>query len=139
MGKHITDTLAGEIEPVASKAKTRRNKIPGPSSNAATNLVIADIVLRGVGRVVRNSIHKGVLRTTLDPDKARDIIRNRSLATSLGLYAASKVATRSVPGAALVGSGLLLKTLFDRSQSRRQSQRDGDETLDKMADPDSAL
>lgn len=136
MGKHITGKLARGIEPLAEKAKRRQDTIPGPSTNAATNLVIADIFLRGTGRILRNSIHKGVLRTTLDPDKARDIIRNRSMVTSLALYGMSKMATRSVPGAALIGGGLLVKTLFDRSQSRRKSRREGRKQLNKMAAPD---
>ncbi len=135
MSKHITGKIGEKIEPLADNLKPSSDRVPGPSTNAATNLVIADIFLRGTGRILRNSIHKGVLRTTLDPDKARDIIRNRSMATSLALYGMSKVATRSVPGAALVGSGLLIKTLFDRSQSRRKSRKEGRKQLNKMAEP----
>jgi hypothetical protein len=41
----------------------------------------------------------------------------------------ARVATRSVPGALLVGGGLLAKTLYDRSISRRKARRRGDKTL----------
>jgi hypothetical protein len=38
-----------------------------------------------------------------------------------------------VPGALLVGGGLLAKTLFDRSISRRKARRRGDKQLAKQA------
>jgi hypothetical protein len=39
-----------------------------------------------------------------------------------------------VPGALLVGGGLLAKTLYDRSQSRRAARRAGDKALAKQAE-----
>ena len=138
MSEHITDKAAAAIEPeaqaVVDKVRTKPDALPGPSTNPATNLIIADIAMRGIGRLVRNSLHKGVLRTRYSRDKAKDIVENRSAVQTLAIYGITKVATRSVPGALLVGSGLLVKTLFDRGLSRREAKRRGDKQLDKMAE-----
>jgi len=48
----------------------------------------------------------------------------------------TKVATRSVPGALVVGTGLALKVLFDRSQSKRKARREGDRSLRRQAGRD---
>ena len=44
------------------------------------------------------------------------------------------MATRSVPGALLVGGGLFAKVVFDRSLSRRKSRRRGDEEIERRAE-----
>lgn len=138
MSEHITDTAAEAIEPeaqdVVDNVRTKPDALPGPSTNPATNLIIADIVMRGVGRIVRNSLHKGVLRTRYSRDKAKNIVENRSAVQTLAIYGITKIATRSVPGALLVGGGLVAKTLYDRGQSRRVAKKRGDEQLDKMAE-----
>jgi hypothetical protein len=51
----------------------------------------------------------------------------------------TKVATKSVPGALVVTTGLALKVLFDRSQSKRQARRKGDRMLHKQASSDSKI
>lgn len=134
MGKHITERAASVVEESTKTLKSKPEKLPGPSTNPATNLIIADIVIRGAGRIVRNSLHKGVLRTRYSRDKATNIVENRSVVNTLALYGVSKLATRSLPGAVLVGSGLLVKTLFDRSQSRRAARKAGDKTMDELAE-----
>jgi hypothetical protein len=48
--------------------------------------------------------------------------------------AAARMATRSVPGALLVGGGMLGKALLDRSMSRRKSVRKGDKALAEQAE-----
>lgn len=131
--KHLTDRAA---RAVASKAKHLVKDEPGltgPSTNAATNLIISDIIVRAAARLARNSMHKGVLRGRYGADKAKAIVENRSVLSTLALYGASKIATRSVPGALVVSTGLIAKTLFDRSQSRRKAKRKGEEQLDQMA------
>ena len=110
--------------------------MPGPSTNPATNMLIADIALRSAGRVVRNSMEKGMLRAGLDRDQAREIIDGRTMLSSMILYGASKIATRSVPGALLVGGGLLAKTLYDRGLSRREARRQGMKQIDAMTEDD---
>ncbi len=133
MSKHITDQGAKVVRETAEASPLNTDVVPGPSTNPATNLLITDIVMRSGGRIVRMAMEKGLLSTKYDRDFAKDIVENRTLGRTLITYGISKVATRSLPGAALVGGGLLLKTLFDRSQSRRKARRVGGQTLSSMA------
>jgi len=106
----------GEILPakdvVADNAKPRG--VPGPSTNPATNLLIADIVLRGASTLFRKNVEKGMAKASENEEEAREILNGRTILSTLALYGASKLATRSVPGLAVVAGGLLVKTLYDR-------------------------
>ncbi|MXO85956.1 hypothetical protein GRI38_07905 [Altererythrobacter aurantiacus] len=135
---HITDRGGRKIRDAANSVDDD-NDVPGPSTNPATNLFISDILLRSVGRLARTTMEKGLVGKRYGSQFAKDAVENRSLLHTLTAYGLTKVATRSVPGAAAVGGGLLLKTLFDRSRSRRKSRSDGAKTLRKQADPDSAI
>jgi hypothetical protein len=48
--------------------------------------------------------------------------------------AIARVATRSLPGAILVGGGLFAKVVFDRSLSRRKARRRGDREIDERVE-----
>jgi hypothetical protein len=135
---HITDTVSDDIVKVERKLSDE-NTVPGPSTNPATNLIIHDIILRSAGRLTRRTLEKALLGRRYGGQFAKDVVDNRSLVHTLAAYGVTKVATRSLPGAALVGGGLLLKTLFDRSQSKRKAQRKGDQALRASADPDKIL
>lgn len=108
------------------KPSTRKaGSLPLPSPQAATNLLIADIVLRGAGRLLREKLEKRMLIANYDPDKARELMDGRTVLTSLAVYGASKIAARSTPGLALVAGGLVLKTLHDRGKARQKRLREG--------------
>ena len=47
--------------------------------------------------------------------------------------AIARVATRSVPGAILVGGAMIAKTLYDRSKGRRAAQAEGEAKLTEIA------
>jgi hypothetical protein len=115
--------------------KTRRGveKVPGPSPNPATNVLIAEILVRSGGRLARRAMEKGLLKARFDREQAIGIIEGRGLVHSLVSTTVARVATRSVPGALLVGGGLLAKTLYDRSISRRKARRRGREQLAEQA------
>ena len=135
---HVTDKASDKLSSLAAPlAKTDGPGTLGISPNPATNMFIADIAMRGVSQIVRNTLHKSVLQNAYGPDKAKRIVENKSLLRSLTLLAASRVATRSVPGAALVGGSLIAKALLERSQAKRKgaraTRRKGEETLEKMA------
>ncbi|MDJ0643943.1 MAG: hypothetical protein QNJ15_14110 [Erythrobacter sp.] len=98
--------------------------LPLPSPDPATNLLIADIVLRGAGRVLRETLEKRMLVANYDPDKARELVDGRTVLTSLAVYGASKLAARSTPGLALVAGGLALKALYDRGKSIQLLRRE---------------
>lgn len=108
---------------------TAPKRLPLPSTNPATNLLIADIVVRGASTLLRKSIDKRVVRASADSDEeAREVLNGRTILTTIGLYGASKIATRSLPGLALVTGGLVAKTLYDRGrvlQARRRLAKSG--------------
>jgi hypothetical protein len=99
-----------------------------------TNLVIADIAMRGGGRLLRHAIEKTLLGAKYTPDKARDIVKGRSMTQTLLGTAIARMATRSVPGAIIVGGGLIAKTLYDRSKDRRAARAEGEIDIDEQAD-----
>ena len=138
-GGHVTDKASDKLSALAAPlANTDGPGKLGISPNPATNMMIADIAMRGVEQIVRKTMHKSVLQNAYGPDKAKKIVENKSIFRSLALYGASRIATRSVPGAALVGGGLLVKALLERSQARRGDRRKvkakGERTLEKMAE-----
>lgn len=98
----------------AGKAADTVKGTNGPSPNPMTNIIIADIALRGGGRLIRHAVEKGLLGVKLPREKADKVVSGRSMAGTLIATAVARVATRSVPGALLVGGGLLAKALYDR-------------------------
>ena len=131
--KHITDRVGHKFDEAATELSGESNEVPGPSPNPSTNLLIHDIALRSVGRLARLGLEKGLLARRYGSEFAKDAVESRSLVQTLAAYGVTKVATRSVPGAILVGGGLLAKTLFDRSQSRRKARRKGRKALREQA------
>ena len=112
-------------------AKTRKGiqKVPGPSPNAATNLMIAEIAVASAGRIARRSMEKGLLKAKFEREQAVAIVEGRGMAHTMITAAIARVATRSLPGALLVGGGLFAKILFDRTVSRGKSRRRGDREI----------
>ena len=121
------------LKSTARKAKSALAKVPGPSSNPATNLLIIDVAMRGASMVFWRGMEKALLRARYNPDKASDIVKGRSMIQSAAATGAARLATRSVPGFLLVGGGLIAKAIFDRSLSRRESTRRGEEQLAEQA------
>ncbi|MBU1254132.1 MAG: hypothetical protein KKE69_07030 [Alphaproteobacteria bacterium] len=133
---HLTDMASDRIDDAVESVSGERDTVPGPSTNPSTNLIINDILLRSVGRLSRITVEKAVLGRKYGSQFAKDAVENRSLLHTMAAYGVTKVATRSLPGAAIVSTGLVLKVLFDRSQSRRKSRRTGERMLRKQADSD---
>ena len=88
----------------------------GPSPNPHTNLLIADIALRGGALLVRRAMERGLLGSKYAPRKARAILKGRTMGETLVHSAIARVAMQSVPGAIIVGGGLIAKTLYDRAR-----------------------
>jgi hypothetical protein len=109
-------------------------KVPGPSPNPATNLLIADVALQGATLLFRRIAQKGLLQLRFDPDKAKEIVQGRTLVQSAISYAAGRAATRSVPGLLIVGTGLVAKTILDRAVGSREASAKGHEKLLKQAE-----
>ena len=111
----------------------KRTKVPGPSENPATNLLIADVAIRAGSYLIRRSVEKGLLRNRYGKNTAREIIQQRTLGQTLVSTGLARIASRSVPGALIIGGGALAKTLFDRRKSKRRQQVEGDAQLIEQA------
>ncbi|MGZ3171545.1 MAG: hypothetical protein ACXWJC_00490 [Croceibacterium sp.] len=122
------------VRRAVDKTRGGIDKVPGPSPNPATNVLIAEILVRSGGRLARRALEKGLLKARFEREQAVAIIEGRGLAHTLISTTVARVATRSVPGALLVGGGLLAKTLYDRSISRRKARRRGRKALEDQAD-----
>jgi len=114
-------------------AKADEPAFPGPSPDPATNLVLADILIRAGSYLVRRTVEKSLLKGRYGKQTAHDIIANRKTSQSLAAFAAARLATRSVPGAAVVGTGIGLKMLLDLS-NRRRARLKGERQLAKQAE-----
>ena len=110
---------------VKEGAKEGAKDVPPPSPNPMTNLIIADLVLRGGGRLLRNLVERNVLKAKYPPDTAKSIVTGRGMAQTLVGTAIARIATRSVPGAILVGGGLLAKALYDRRKGPAHAEEKG--------------
>ena len=119
---------------LVSSATGASDTVLGPSTNPATNLIIQDIALRAGGRLMRHTLEKGMLRGRYGGTGAKAIVENRSLVHTMVGSMLARYATRSLPGAVLIGGGLAIKTLYDRSRSKRSAKRSGDKSLKKMAE-----
>jgi hypothetical protein len=117
----------------SEKARSAAEKIPGPSSNPATNLLILDIAMRGASMIAGRAMQRALLGARYDADKAADIVKGRSLVQSMAATGAARLATRSVPGLLLVTGGLVAKTLIDRTLRPRDARRRGDRQLAEQA------
>ncbi len=129
----LTDGGARGIRRAYRTARGTANTVPGPSTNPATNLLITDIAMRGATLLFRRAMQQGMLRMRFDPEKAREIVQGRSLRQTLVSAAASRMAMHSVPGFLLVSSGLLAKTVIDRSQGRRARHKGERELAEQAA------
>lgn len=128
-----TPKLKSAARGTARKAKATLAKVPGPSNNPATNLLIFDIAMRGVSMVVGRGVERGLLRTRYRGEKAADIVKGRTMIQSLAATGAARIATRSVPGFLLIAGGLLAKAVFDRGFSRRESVHKGEAQFAEQA------
>ena len=117
-GKRSAKGKGGEAEPPSGPAG-----VPLPSPSAATNLIIADIVLRAAGGLLRDRLEKGLLVKGHGPDKAAKLVDKRGLASSLALYGASRLARRSPLGLAVVAGGLAAKVFYDRGKRLEKNRR----------------
>ncbi|MFM5908790.1 MAG: hypothetical protein ACKOPO_14570 [Novosphingobium sp.] len=104
----------------------------GLSPNPMTNLMITDLLLRGGGRLLKNAVEKSVLGSSFTPAKAKKIVKGRSMAQTLVGTALARIATRSVPGAIVVGGGMIAKALYERRKGAR-AEREGKEQAASQA------
>ena len=96
---------------------------PSPETPRKRSVVVrvltADLVLRAGGYMLRRAVSKGMLRggAALKAERAAD--RQDDITTRVVTAAATAIATRSVPGALLVGTGMAVHALYKRGKARR--------------------
>ena len=129
----LKDKATSTARRASTKAKDAAEKIPGPSSNPATNLIIMDIAMRGASMIAGRAIQRAILGARYDPEKAADIVKGRTLFQSMAATGAARMATRSVGGFLVVTGGLVAKTLLDRTLNPRVARRRGDKQLTAQA------
>lgn len=93
-------------------------------TKADTKLMLGDIVLRNAGQLFHDTLHKRMVVSKYDPDRAREAMDGRTILTSIALYGASRLAARSTAGLAVVAGGLVLKALYDRGKARQLAEAD---------------
>lgn len=107
-------------------APRARSRFPRPSPDPGTNLMIADIVLRGASNLLRRKVEQRIaLATAETEEEARDALDGRTLMKTAALYGASRLATRSPAGLGVVVGALVIKSLYDRGKAleRRKAAR----------------
>ena len=105
------------------------NTVPGPTDNPATNMLLADLLLRMSSMVMRRMIERSLLKRRYGTGTAGAIVRGRSVTQTLTRAALARIGTGSLPGAVLVGGGLAVKLLLDRGRARRLARAEGDSVL----------
>ncbi|HEU4819767.1 MAG TPA: hypothetical protein VFS87_01240 [Qipengyuania sp.] len=130
----IFERIARRPSHKPAKALSERTEgMPGPSENPETNFIIADVAIRAGSYVARRSLEKGLLAGRYGKDTAHQIVHNKSLKDTLISTVLARIATRSLPGALLVGGGAMAKTLLDRRKSRHRAKAEGDQALFQQA------
>lgn len=118
-GKAKAANTAGNADDQTDNQQGVGTEIAG----VGASMIVSEIMLRSIGRLTRHTLEKAVARRRFSPAKAKSIVEDRGILHIAAAYGATKIATRSVPGALLVGGGLLAKMLFDRSAAKRKSRR----------------
>lgn len=120
-GKRTKAEAAGTDSPTPATIKPG---LPLPSPKVTTNLVIADIVMRAAGGLLRDRLEKGLIIRQSDGNAAADrLAAKRGFATSAALWGASHIARRSPLGLAVVAGGLAAKVLYDRGKQIEGKRR----------------
>lgn len=99
--------------------------VPGPSSNPATNLLLTDIALRAGLHVGRRFLERRLLGRHFTAEQAKRMVKGRPASRTLLSAVVAQIASRSLPGAMLIGGGLFAKMLYDRRKSARAAEAEG--------------
>lgn len=118
-----TDPTGMQELPPDHGPKPRRVGKAMPSPDINTNLMIADIVVRGTGLFLRRKLKNRMLLEEYDPDEVAQFKDGKGILRTVGLYGASRLASGSMPGLAAVAGGLAVKSLYDRGKARLRRKR----------------
>ena len=124
---------SSKVAQTVDAAGEKLAEVPGISPNLMTNLLLTDLVLRGGGQILRHAVERTLLGTKYPKQKAKNIVKGRSMVQTMVGTALARIATRSVPGAIIVGGGMLAKTLYDRRQGAAAAKSKGKRKVHEQA------
>ncbi|OYX61786.1 MAG: hypothetical protein B7Y88_15050 [Sphingomonadales bacterium 32-64-17] len=78
--------------------------------------------MRQGARLARNSLDKRLNIAGYKPSEIEAAVTGRGLVSTIAIAAVTRLATRSVPGALVVGGGLVAKALYDRRKRVRAAE-----------------
>ena len=116
------------------QARARGGPVTGRSPNPASNLIMANAIVRTGSILLRKAVDKRMLRNRYGKDTADAAAENQGLGSTLTSLALAKMASRSTSGAIMVGSGMLAKTLYDRRQAKKARAKGDAEILERAAE-----
>ena len=87
----------------------------GPATVVA-DVIIADIAMRAAEAMLRRGVDRALPGSTGGAKLGGGL--SRGIGARIIRFAALRVATRSVPGAIVVGGALVAKSLYDRRRAR---------------------
>ena len=121
-------------KPAEAEAAAESKAPIGPDPiSPVTRTILAGIALRAGSTLLKRGVDRGILGAAPEVLKsaakaagakvadaaAKSPEHKRGIGTRLLTAAATRIATRSVPGAIVVGGALLAKTLHDRRKNRK--------------------
>lgn len=116
------------------QARARGEPVPGPSSNPATNLIMANAIIRAGSILFRKAVEKRMLKDRYGKDTAQSIVENQGMGANLLSLGMARMAAKSSTGAVVVGGGMLAKTLYDRRQAKKARAKGDAQLLEDAAE-----
>ena len=104
----------------SDKTEPGPTAVPTAGLSPIVTLIVADLAVRTGDRLVRRGIERGLLNGK--PAQTGRVIRGRTLKETVIGTVLAEVARRSVPGAILVGGGLIAQALRDRRLARKAAK-----------------
>jgi len=122
---------------MARRRKPAPDDIPptGLRANPIVRLLLADVVVRNAARLLRNPAAQRFIAGKLGMAKSDVPAPNPGLPQRLAAMAVMRLATRSLPGAALVGAGWLTHNLYKRGKARRLARHQAQNPITQGANP----
>ena len=125
-----------------------RKDPPKPAADAAekpaappllgpiASVILADLAVRGGQALVRRGVERGLLKG--QPVPQGRVVHGQSLPETVVGTVLATMARRSVPGALLVGGGLIVKALSDRHRARQAAKTEPETPKDSAEQDHSA-
>ncbi|MEN9682448.1 MAG: hypothetical protein RIQ99_1735 [Pseudomonadota bacterium] len=94
----------------------------------ADNRILAEIMRSGGNRLLNRAIDKVLPVTVAAESGAADVPAKKTMLGRIAGAAALRLATRSVPGAIVIGGSLIAKRLYEQRHAKRAAGKDSAQT-----------